>query len=75
MPALPASTPYPTSALSNRELEVLRLVAHGHTNAGIAHELTVTENSVKTYLRRVYRKLGVHNRIQAVARGREWGML
>ncbi|MEM8530777.1 MAG: LuxR C-terminal-related transcriptional regulator, partial [Chloroflexota bacterium] len=61
IPALPAPTPYPTSALSNRELEVLRLVAQGHTNAGIARELTVTENSIKTYLRRIYRKLGVRN--------------
>jgi DNA-binding NarL/FixJ family response regulator len=58
-----ASAPEPLSA---REREVLVLVARGATNRDIAGALTVSEATVKTYLTRVFAKLGVHDRTAAV---------
>lgn len=57
-PALPAAL----EALSPRELEVARCVARGLTDKEIARELGVTQASVRTYLQRVFEKLGVHRR-------------
>jgi DNA-binding NarL/FixJ family response regulator len=51
--------------LTHRELEILRLVALGKTNAGIARALTVGEQTVKFHLSNIYRKLGVGNRTEA----------
>jgi DNA-binding NarL/FixJ family response regulator len=51
--------------LTDRELEVLRLVAEGHTNGQIARALWVTEPTVKFHLSNTYRKLGVANRTEA----------
>ena len=51
--------------LTDRELEILRLVAEGHTNGRIARELWVTEQTVKFHLSNTYRKLGVANRTEA----------
>lgn len=53
------------SVLSGRELEVLRLVASGSTNAEIARKLWVTEQTVKFHLSNIYRKLEVGNRTEA----------
>ena len=55
--------------LSPREKEVLVLVADGLSNSAIAENLNVTENTVDTMIRRVFAKLGVHNRICAVLKG------
>lgn len=51
--------------LSVREREVLAMLALGSTNAQIATELYLSVDTVKTYVRRVFQKLGVHNRTQA----------
>jgi DNA-binding NarL/FixJ family response regulator len=51
--------------LSDRESEVLALIARGLTNAQIADELYLSVETVKTYVKRLYAKLGVHNRAQA----------
>lgn len=51
--------------LTDRELEVLRLVAEGQTNNRIARQLWVTEQTVKFHLSNTYRKLGVANRTEA----------
>ncbi len=51
--------------LTDRELEILRLVAQGYTNGRIARELWVTEQTVKFHLSNTYRKLGVANRTEA----------
>jgi DNA-binding NarL/FixJ family response regulator len=51
--------------LTDRELEILRLVAEGHTNGRIARALWVTEQTVKFHLSNTYRKLGVANRTEA----------
>lgn len=62
-------------ALSPREHEVLQLVATGRTNVQIASQLSVTENSVKTLLRRALTKLGTPDRASAVAEGSRRGLL
>jgi len=51
--------------LTDRELEILQLVAQGYTNGKIARELWVTEQTVKFHLSNTYRKLGVANRTEA----------
>ncbi len=61
--------------LSERELEVLQLVAEGLTNPEIAARLYVSLNTIKVHTRNIYGKLGVNNRIQAVAKGRDLGIL
>lgn len=62
----PASAPVgDASDLTRRELEILRLVAHGKSNAQVARELWVTEQTVKFHLSNIYRKLDVANRTEA----------
>jgi len=69
-------TPAPsTGPLSQRELEVLRLVAAGHTNREAAARLFITEATVKTHLLNIYAKLDVNDRAAAVAEGYNRGML
>lgn len=59
-----------TADLSTREAEVLELICAGHSNLEIADQLFVSVNSVKTYVRQIYQKIGVARRAQAVA----WGL-
>ena len=54
--------------LTRRELEVVSMLAEGETNARIARRLIVSEDTVKTHVKHILRKLGVHNRSQAVCR-------
>jgi LuxR family maltose regulon positive regulatory protein len=61
--------------LSERELEVLQLIAEGLTNREIASRLFLSLNTVKAHTRNVYGKLDVHNRTQAVVRARALGVL
>jgi DNA-binding NarL/FixJ family response regulator len=58
--------PNPADSLSPRELEVLRLVARGLSNADIGRELYIAEATVKTHLLRAFAKLGVSDRTAAV---------
>ncbi len=62
-------------ALSHREIEVLRLVARGLTNAAIGHALFISEATVKTHLLRAFGKLGVTDRTAAVTTAIERGEL
>ena len=61
--------------LTARELEVLRLLASGRSNAEVAAKLFVEQSTVKTHLIHLYSKLGVHSRTQAVAHARTLGLL
>jgi LuxR family maltose regulon positive regulatory protein len=61
----------PLEPLSERELEVLRLMADGLTNPQIAETLTIALSTVKTHVNRIYGKLDVRSRTQAVARARK----
>ena len=70
----PAGQP-PVEQLSERELEVLGLLAEGLANLEIAQALSVTVGTVKTYAQNIYGKLGTRNRTLAVARARELGLL
>ena len=62
-------------ALSPRELEVLDLIALGHTNKEIARQLIVSPGTVKAHTASIYRKLDVSNRTEAAARARQLGLL
>ncbi len=62
-------------SLSERETEVLQLIAEGLTNQEIASRLYLSLNTVKVHTRNIYGKLGVNNRTQAVARARALGIL
>ncbi len=73
-----AETSQPRSSrglLTERELEVLRLIADGYTNQEIADRLVVSLNTVKTHVKAVLGQLEVSNRTQATARARELGLL
>jgi LuxR family maltose regulon positive regulatory protein len=61
--------------LSQRELEVLHLIALGKTNQEIAQQLIVAPGTVKAHTSSIYRKLEVTNRTEAVARARQLGIL
>jgi DNA-binding NarL/FixJ family response regulator len=65
----------PAAELSNRELEVLRLLARGRGNREIAGELHITTNTVKHHIAAILRKLGVTNRIQAAVYAHEHRLL
>ena len=61
--------------LSGRELEVLHLMVQGNSNQEIAHALVLSIDTVKSHLSSIFSKLGVHTRVQAVARARVLGLL
>ena len=62
-------------ALSERELEVLGLMAQGASNQAIAKQLVITVGTVKSHVNHILRKLDAHNRTEAVARARQAGLL
>ncbi len=71
----PTRPALPPAALTNRETEVLRHLALGHTLAEVGKELTLSVNTVKTHVKNVYARLDVSSRIAAVDAARRMGIL
>lgn len=61
--------------LSQRELEVLRLLAQGMKYAEIAEQLVISTNTVRFHIKSIYSKFGVDKQVKAIERGRELGLL
>lgn len=61
--------------ITQREHEILGLIAEGLSNREIGERIFVSENTVKTHSSRLFDKLGVNRRVQAVQRGRELGLI
>ena len=64
-----------TPRLSGNQREILRLIAEGFSNKEIAPKVYLSENTVKSHIRQIFRKLHVHNRVAAAFRAAEEGWL
>jgi LuxR family maltose regulon positive regulatory protein len=71
----PATPPLTPVALTRREHEVLAQLARGRSYQDVARALFVSENTVKTHVTSVYRKLGVYRRIDAISVARQHHLL
>ncbi|MBW6471588.1 MAG: response regulator transcription factor [Anaerolineaceae bacterium] len=61
--------------ISNRELEVLNLIQNGYSNNQIGKHLFLSENTIKTHIKHIYKKMSVSNRKEAIEKGILWGIL
>ena len=73
----PGNPPQPglIDPLSEREIEVLRLLAGGMTNQEIADKLIISLNTIKTHVKNIHTKLGVRNRLEASVRAHNLGLI
>jgi DNA-binding NarL/FixJ family response regulator len=70
----PAAFPHPLPELTEREREILSLIAHGQSNAAIAKQLVLSPKTVANYVSNIFSKLQVADRAQAMLRAREAGL-
>lgn len=70
----PLEVPHTGAVLTPREVEVLGLIVAGYSNRALAEDLVISEWTVKSHLTKIYRKLDVTSRTQAIARARELGI-
>ena len=74
-PAAPANSESLPDPLSEREIEILKVLAKGYTNKEIAEQLYLAEGTVKNYVTSILQKIGARDRTQAAIRARELGVL
>lgn len=74
-PPAPTEPEAPSQPLSTREHEVLRLVARGHTLVEVAQVMGVSQHTTRSYVRRIYDKLQVGSRAEAVNKAMRQGLL
>jgi LuxR family maltose regulon positive regulatory protein len=72
---LPAAPPGLVEPLTEREVQVLRLLSLGLSNQAVADQLVISHATVKTHIRHIFEKLGVENRVEALNRARELQLL
>jgi LuxR family maltose regulon positive regulatory protein len=65
----------PVSLITEQELKIIRMIEKGLSNNQIAEQIQVTVETVNTHIKNIYRKLGVHSRLQAVQRGKKMKIL
>ena len=66
---------HPECPLTSREIDILRLVANGHTNSQVAQLLKISPQTVHTHLKNIYEKVHARNRMEASNQARNWGIL
>ncbi len=66
---------YYLNPLTERELEILHLLAEGHSNKDMAQQQYVSINTIKFHLKKIYQKLGVGSRVQAISHARSYGLI
>ena len=71
----PSDSPSGSPSLTEREMQVLTGMSRGRSNAEIGRELYLSEDTIKTHARRLFRKLGAADRAHAVAMGFRWGLV
>ncbi len=73
--ALPADAPAYPGGLTEREVEVLRLIAAGKTNLEIAEELVIAEGTARRHVANIYEKIGAANRVEAATYAAREGLV
>ena len=72
---VPAGVQKPQNLLSERESEILKLVALGMSNKDIAEKLFLSERTIKSHLTNIFNKLNVASRSEAIVQGLKWGLV
>ena len=67
--------PWQVEPLTQKELQVLKLLAEGYSNSAMSEKLVVSDSTVRTHLRNSNMKLGAPNRTQAVSLARRYGLI